>query len=69
MLAREVQPDVRLVFVSGWDDTVLRRDAAGLNATYIQKPLLNAAELLAVVDSGSPRSAHRRAQAAASHAR
>jgi len=68
MLAREAQPDVRLVFVSGWDDAVLRRDAAELNATYIQKPLLNAAELLAVVDSGQSRAAQRRAVSAASHA-
>ena len=69
MLAREVQPDVRLVFVSGWDDTVLRRDAAGLNATYIQKPLLNAAELLAVIDVGRPRPPQRRVHSGASNAR
>ena len=69
MLAREVQPDVRLVFVSGWDDTVLRRDAAGLNAIYIQKPLLNAAELLAVIDIGQPRPPQRREHSAASSTR
>jgi DNA-binding response OmpR family regulator len=51
LLARETRPDVRLVFVSGWDDAVLRRDATGLNAAYIQKPLLTAAALLAVVDA------------------
>ena len=27
LLARETRPDVRLVFISGWDDTVLRREA------------------------------------------
>jgi two-component system OmpR family response regulator len=50
LLARETRPSVRLVFISGWDDAVLRRDAAGLNAAFIQKPLLKAADFLAVVD-------------------
>ena len=69
LLARESRPDMRLIFVSGWDDTVLRRDAAGLNATYIQKPLLTAAELLAVIDVGRPRPPQRRAHSdAPSHA-
>ena len=46
ILARQARPDVRLVFISGWDDPVLRRDAAELGALYLQKPI-RAAELLA----------------------
>lgn len=64
LLARETRPNVRLVFVSGWDDTVLRRDAAGLNAAYIQKPLLKAADLLAVVDPEHTHTPPRRDQPA-----
>src|SRR5258705_13752063 len=39
LLARETRPNVRLIFISGWDDVVLRREATRLNAAYIQKPL------------------------------
>jgi DNA-binding response OmpR family regulator len=37
-----------MVFISGWDDPVLRRDAAELGAMYLQKPI-KAAELLAAL--------------------
>ena len=50
LLAREANLDVRLVFISGWDDVVLRREATKLHAAFIQKPLVSAADLLAVVD-------------------
>jgi ActR/RegA family two-component response regulator len=70
LLAREMRPDVRLVFVSGWDDIVLRREATGINAAYIQKPLLAAADLLAAVDEEHALTAPRRMpQTAASIAR
>jgi two-component system response regulator RegA len=48
ILARQARPDVRLVFISGWDDPVLRRDAAELGAMYLQKPV-QVAELLSAV--------------------
>lgn len=70
LLAREAKPDVRLVFVSGWDDAVLRREATKLHAAYVQKPLLSAADLLAVVDEEHALTPPRRKrQTAASGAR
>ena len=48
ILARQARPDVRLVFISGWDDPVLRRDAAELGAMYLQKPV-RVADLLSAV--------------------
>jgi len=70
LLARETRPDVRLVFISGWDDTVLRREAARLNAAYLQKPLVAAADLLAFVDADYAHTPPRRKrQTAASGAR
>jgi DNA-binding NtrC family response regulator len=70
LLAREANPDVRLVFISGWDDVVLRREAAKLHAAFIQKPLVTAADLLSVVDEEHALTPPRRKrQAAASGAR
>lgn len=70
LLAREARPDARLIFVSGWDDIVLRREATGINAAYIQKPLLCAADLLAVVDDEHTLTpVRRKRQTAASGAR
>jgi DNA-binding response OmpR family regulator len=70
LLARETRPNVRLIFVSGWDDTVLRREATRLNAAYIQKPLVTAADLLAAVDAEHALTPPRRKrQTAASGAR
>ena len=48
IMAQSLAPDVRLVFVSGWDDPVLRRDAASLGGAYLQKPL-RANDLLSAV--------------------
>ncbi len=31
--------DMRIVVVSGWDDAVLRREAAACGASYLCKPL------------------------------
>jgi DNA-binding response OmpR family regulator len=39
LLARRHRPDVKIVFVSGWDDTVLRRTADEIGAAYLRKPL------------------------------
>jgi two-component system response regulator YesN len=47
-LARLLAPDVHLVFVSGFDDPVLRRDAASLGAAYLRKPV-RANDLLSAV--------------------
>lgn len=38
MLAKSARPDVRVVIISGWDDAVLRHEAADLGAIYLQKP-------------------------------
>ena len=50
ILARQLNPDTRIVVLSGYDDPVLRRDAVALGATYLLKPL-NSAELLAAIES------------------
>ena len=52
ILARQLNPDARIVVLSGFDDPVLWREAAGCGATYLLKPL-KAAELLAAVESGA----------------
>jgi DNA-binding response OmpR family regulator len=48
ILAREARSGVHLVIISGWDDPVLRQDAAQLGAAYLQKPFLSA-DLLAAI--------------------
>jgi DNA-binding response OmpR family regulator len=48
LLAREARAGVHLVIITGWDDPVLRQDAAQLGATYLQKPFL-AGDLLAAI--------------------
>jgi DNA-binding response OmpR family regulator len=52
ILAREARPGVHLVIISGWDDPVLKQDAAQLGATYLQKPF-RAADLLAAIEPAS----------------
>jgi DNA-binding response OmpR family regulator len=49
ILARSARPDVRVVIISGWDDTVLRHEAAELGAVYLQKPF-GPSELLAALN-------------------
>jgi DNA-binding response OmpR family regulator len=51
ILARQLNPNSRIVVLSGYDDPVLRRDAMALGAVYLLKPL-NSAELLAAIESG-----------------
>ncbi len=48
MLAREVDPNVRVVMISGFDDPVIRRDAAILGAEFVVKPFSNGEFLAAV---------------------
>ena len=50
ILARQLNPQTRIVVLSGYDDPVLRRDALALGAVYLLKPL-NSAELLAAIES------------------
>ena len=54
LLAREIRPDVRVVIISGFDDTVLRRDARDIGAAFLQKPLRAAALLVAVEEESAP---------------
>lgn len=42
VLARRLRPDVRIVFMSGWDDAVLRRTAEEIGGVYLRKPLKSA---------------------------
>jgi DNA-binding response OmpR family regulator len=49
MLAKSARPDVHVVIISGWDDTVLRHEAAELGAVYLQKPF-EASELLSALN-------------------
>lgn len=52
ILARQLNPETRIVVLSGFDDPVLRRDALALGATYLLKPLNSAALLTAIESSG-----------------
>ena len=39
VMARDAHPDIQLIVFSGFDDPVLREDAAHLDATYLVKPV------------------------------
>lgn len=39
VLAKDLNPDIRLIVFSGFDDTVLRDEVANLGATYLVKPV------------------------------
>lgn len=39
LLAKQHYPNLRVVAVSGFDDPVLRAEAAGIGATYLTKPI------------------------------
>jgi DNA-binding response OmpR family regulator len=39
VIAREVQPLIRIVVFSGFEDSVLRREAMAVDATYLVKPV------------------------------
>ena len=55
-LARHIRADAGVVIISGWDDPVLRREAAQIGAEYLQKPF-QAPELLAAIGRATPTSA------------
>ena len=38
-LAKQIHPDIAVIAVSGYDDPVLRAEAAGAGAAYLLKPL------------------------------
>jgi two-component system response regulator RegA len=48
LLARQIREDVRVLIISGWDEVVLRREAAEFGATFLQKPLSSEQLLTAV---------------------
>jgi DNA-binding NtrC family response regulator len=39
VMARDLQPDIHLIVFSGFDDPVLRADAAKVDALYLVKPV------------------------------
>ena len=39
VIARQAHPELRIIVMSGFDDAVLRADAADLGATYLVKPV------------------------------
>ena len=53
LLARELFPDVRVAIISGWNDPVMRREAAQLGAVFLHKPF-RAIELLSAIGLPQP---------------
>jgi DNA-binding NtrC family response regulator len=49
LLARQIHADVGVVIISGYDDVVLRRDAAKMGAEYLPKPF-KPADLVSAVE-------------------
>jgi DNA-binding response OmpR family regulator len=56
LLVREVHPDVAVVVLSGYDDPVLRKEAAQYGARYLRKPITSE-DLLRHLDEATPPSA------------
>jgi len=50
-LARQFRASARIVVISGWDDPVLKREAACLGAPYLVKPF-SASDLLTALGPG-----------------
>ena len=50
VIARQLQPDMRLIVYSGFDDPVLRAEAERLRATYVVKPI-TAGQLLRLFEA------------------
>ena len=48
ILARDLHPDIRLIVISGFDDTVLKSDARRLGAVFLVKPVTTA-DLLTLI--------------------
>jgi DNA-binding NtrC family response regulator len=40
VIARSTWPAIRIVIISGFDDPVLKAEAAGVNAAYLVKPVI-----------------------------
>ncbi len=49
--ARQADPDVRIIVISGWDDVTLSREAKACGATVLSKPF-NEKALLAALANG-----------------
>jgi hypothetical protein len=50
VIARQLQPDMRLIVYSGFDDPVLRAEAERLRAIYVVKPI-TAGQLLRLFEA------------------
>ena len=54
VIARDKTPRIRIVVISGFDDPVLREEAANVGATYLMKPTTHERLLAAVQSSPLP---------------
>lgn len=52
VIARDLQPDMRLIVYSGFDDPVLRAEAERIQATYVVKPV-TAGQLLRLFEQAA----------------
>jgi DNA-binding NtrC family response regulator len=50
VMARDLQPDIRIIVYSGYNDPVLREEADRIGATYLVKPVPSA-RLLEIIRS------------------
>jgi two-component system nitrogen regulation response regulator GlnG len=48
LLARDINPQIVIIIMSGWDDPVLRNDVAQFGGVFIGKPFTQAALLSAI---------------------
>ena len=55
VIARDLQPDMRLIVYSGFDDPVLRAEAERIRATYVVKPV-TAGQLLRLFEQAETES-------------
>jgi DNA-binding NtrC family response regulator len=53
VIARDLQPETKLIVYSGFDDPVLRAEAERIQALYVLKPI-TAAQLLELLESPTP---------------
>jgi DNA-binding NtrC family response regulator len=53
VIARDLQPEMKLIVYSGFDDPVLRAEAERIQAVYVLKPI-TAAQLLELLESPTP---------------
>ena len=52
VLARDIQPHIRIIVFSGFDDPVLKTDAERIGATYLVKPV-GSGQLLDIINRPS----------------